>query len=463
MSVPRIQDIYYGNFDISCDNDGLSPIVDLDELIRVLGLSNSVSEFKSTGNAVSLISHIPDQENRLREAMEAFDWATQINDYDAVMDGIQKLIGLSVRSDHIQSGKYVDLQEMVLNVLQYKFFAREEVSDTMDIGERLLKELQNMTRAEKQYRLSKWYYNQNRYGQALATGLEALRSYLVPMYLEWKGENITRQNENSENNRRAAVERLKNLVAMIRENKVLLTGDQDTIKIICSLEDCRKTVQSIRNIFAHNLGGDSDEIDIVTATDNDPKESIRMFFEVFRQFVDLMQADRDSVAAIYQAKSKGKTQGVGNEKTVRLIIAPENVKVNYEEYRKSANGRKYSVYRLDREIMEYLDNSKDHSKDLRNASIFLAEYVRKRNLEPDKTHILLYQLTINQKINYVQTLREIGIQYFCDESRKKDNLPELVFGIGEDNYKKLVQEWKNDKNYFKVHTLMDKELICVYE
>lgn len=461
----EITHIYYGNFELSHDNDGLSPIVDLDELIRVLELSNNVSEFKNTGNAVSLIGHIPDRENELKKALEAFDWATQINDYDAVMDGLQKLIELSVRSDTMRSGKYVDLQEMVFNVIRYKFFANEEVQYDTDNSERLLKELQSMTHAEKQYRLSEWYYNQNRYGQALATGLEALRSYLVPMYLEWKGKDINRQNENDENYRKAAVDRLRNLVAMIRENKVILTEEQDIVKVICSLEDCRKTVQLIRNTFAHNLGGNGDESNNIATTDRNPKESIRMFFEVFRQFVELMQTDRDSVAAIYQAEANTKKTKAGKEeRAARLIIASENAKVDYEAYRKSANGTEYSVYRLDQEIVRYLDNHLDNSKALRNSSIFLAEYVKKQKMDINITSVILYRLTLNQQINYMQILNAIGIQHFCDENRRVEKLPKLTFELQEENYKKILEKWNCENNDSdKIQTFMDKELICVYE
>lgn len=461
----EITHIYYGNFDISRDNNGLSPIVDLDELIKVLELSNNVSEFKHTGNAVSLIGHIPDEENELKKALEAFDWATQINDYDAAMNGIQNLIRISVRLDDMQSGKYVDLQEMVFNVIRYKFFAGEEVSNDVDISKRLLIKLQGMTRAEKQYRLSKWYYNQNRYGQALATGLEALRSYLVPMYLEWKGEDITKKNENNENNRKAAVNRLGNLVKMIRENKVILAGGQDIVEVICNLEDSRKTVQSIRNTFAHNLGGNRDETDNITAADSNPKELIDSFFETFHQFVKLMQTDRDSVAAIYQSEAMpDKTKAGKKEKSIRLIIASENAKVDYGAYRKSANGTEYSVYRLDQEILNYLDNNLDNSKELRNSSIFLAEYVRKQKQKINITSVILYQLTLSQQINYMQILKATGIQHFYDEKRREDKLPKLIFEIQEENYKNIVEKWNNEsKNRYKVQAFMDKELICVYE
>lgn len=193
------------------ENANTAPIVELDELIRVLELSNSVNEFKNTGSAVSLLQSVPDSEKELKQALEAFDWATQMNDYDAVMESFTKLIELLSLKTGSSFDKYADLREMILNVIQLKFFDFPLSDDRTNVGEHLLKQLSNMSRAENQYRLSVWYYRQNRYGQAIATALEALRSYLVPMYVEWKGKG----DESNENDRKAAIDRLKSLVRAI--------------------------------------------------------------------------------------------------------------------------------------------------------------------------------------------------------------------------------------------------------
>lgn len=310
----EIANVYYGNLDVKWENEGIAPIVELDELIRVLELSNSVNEFKNTGNAVSLLQSIPDTESELelKKALEAFDWATQMNDYNAIMAGLIGLIELLSQNDSMSTDKYADLQEMLLNVIQLKFFDIPVPFSKKYVREHLLQNLREMPLAEMQYRLSRWYYKQNRYGQAIATALEALRSYLVPIYLEWKGK----EDESNENNRKAAMYRLTSLVNAIRNDRVILYENQDKIEqikeVLCKLEEYQKKVKKLRNIFAHNLKGqyvtkDNLKEQYVTKDNMKPiseynKKMIQDFFEIFNKFVELMQRDRETVAKIYKAE-----------------------------------------------------------------------------------------------------------------------------------------------------------------
>lgn len=111
-----------------------------------------------------------------------------------------------------------------------------------------------------------------------------------------------------------------------------------------------------------------------------------------------------------------------------------------------------------------MDNNLDNSKELRNSSIFLAEYVRKQKQKINITSVILCQLTLSQQINYMQILKATGIQHFYDEKRREDKLPKLTFEIQEENYKNIVEKWNSEsKNRYKVQAFMDKELICVYE
>ena len=52
-------------------------MIDLAELAQVLDMSNAVSEFKNTGNAVSLLSLLKDEDDELKRNLELFDTATQ--------------------------------------------------------------------------------------------------------------------------------------------------------------------------------------------------------------------------------------------------------------------------------------------------------------------------------------------------------------------------------------------------
>lgn len=291
-----ITHIYYGNIEISRENDGKSPIVDLEELANVLVLSDSVGEFKNTGNAVSLIKCIPDSEKELKEALEAFDWATQINDYNAVIESFRSLINVCAQKNGDVSGKYADLREMILSVIKDKFFDDMSVTNMSDIGSELL----NKEQAEMQYRLSKWYYKQNRYGQALATGLEALRSYLVPMYLKWSGEDDIQKNVNDMEKRDKSINRMNDLVSNYKNSKK--TGNSEThdetADIFSELNYRFLKARPIRNIFAHNLKRKSIGSDFANQ-----KEHIANYFKALDKFVELIRKDPDAVLEFYMAEN----------------------------------------------------------------------------------------------------------------------------------------------------------------
>lgn len=458
----EISNVYYGNLDVKWENGMVAPIVKLDELIRVLELSNSVNEFKNTGNAVSLLQSIPDTENELKMALEAFDWATQMNDYDAVMEGLMGLLKVLSQNNNVSADKYADLQEMLLNVIQLKFFDTSAVFGRTDVGECLQRTLGDMTRAEIQYQLSRWYYRQNRYGQAIATALEALRSYLVPIYLE----RTKKVDESNESHRKAAMNRLTKLVSAIRNNKVMLCGDSYKIEqikeVLCTLEECQKKVKVLRNIFAHNLEGKYVAEDHSDAISGDSKKIIKEYFEIFDQFVQWMKTDRETVAALYKADIEQKKSQVRRDKTMRLIIASADADIDYKKYAISSKGKQYQVCVLAPEIMEYLDKMKE--RNLKEAVLFLVRYIQKLELEAELTHFILYKLSDNQKINYMHMLKRIGFIHFFDENLSTKDLPKLIFQIDEQRYKAISEEWDNqNEDKLWMQELMDKKIICVYE
>lgn len=461
----EITHIYYGNLEVKSENGGRAPIIDLDELIKVLKLSNSVNEFKNTGNAFSLMQSIADI-GELRKALEEFDWATQINANDMAIECFEKLMAAAVQMNDNESSKYVDLRKMIFSVIIKKFFDNEEIAES-GLEKAVQVRFQKMSLGEKQYRLSKWYFNQNRYGQALATALESLRSYLVTMYLEWKEKNVSLESVSNENNRKAAVDRLKYLVSMIRKNTIVMEGDKNKLqkvsKVFCSLEDSRAAVKPIRDVFAHNLDRFCYENKSTAAEDKSAKELIFGFFHDLDQFVKWVQMDKEAVKTLYMAESKTQKHKVKRGKSVRLIISSAGAEVQYGQYRKSNNQNVYSVYTIDDEIKKYLDKN-TKTKNYKDAAVFLAEYVKRLELDPEMTHIILYKLSPAQQLSYMQALRSNGFQHIYDENRTTDSLPDIGFDIGIDRYTQFYEAWngkyENDGN---VQAFKDKELICVHE
>ena len=174
----KISHIFYGNYDVKRENDNRAPLVDLADMSEVLNLTNAVSEFKNTGNAASLTRILPPSEKRLNDALKTFDWATQINGRNDVIEALKELSDVLNEKSEIRN-KYVDVKNMLKSMLG------EEPCN-------LLKIANCQNKGEAQLLLAKWYQRQNRYGLAVATSMEALRSLIVPYFLKnfHKGERL---------------------------------------------------------------------------------------------------------------------------------------------------------------------------------------------------------------------------------------------------------------------------------
>lgn len=450
----KISHVYYGNLEVKHENDNKASIVDLDELIHVLNLSNAVNEFKNTGNAKSLLDIIPDSEEGLKKTLMEFDWAMQINDFGQVTKSLKEMVWASCGNEDGSLNKYVDLKKMIMHVLKEKFFdGLEELTP---------EKVKKMSSADMQYRLAKWYHRQNRYGQALVTGLEALRSHLVPIYLAYKEKPVNKENEQNENNRIAAMKRLTNAAALFGQGKLRPDkGEEKAKDILCRLGKAAARVIPVRNMFAHNLDGS-----ILPYTrkctgqeKNSLKEQVDEFFTAFTDFVKAMQKDYDTMYQIY-TKRASKNNRSKNE-VIRLIIAPPDINDEekiYRNYAKSARGKCYNVYTLDPKICRYLCSNK---KSVENSALFLAEYMENLDIEPEHTHIILYKLAANQKINYMQALRGIGFSCIFDETKTTENLPQFAFKMDENKYEEMRMQWKNRmESHSHVMALMEKDIIC---
>ncbi len=134
----RIDHVFYGNFDASHDSGmkrtldagekkgdkaQFSPIVDLGNLVNVLDLTNGVTEFRNTGNAVSLLQNMQREqkieEDDFAENLSRFDWAMQVNDFDQMKASIEDFLSYSSRME--SEGAYEDLKSMVVQVIRERF------------------------------------------------------------------------------------------------------------------------------------------------------------------------------------------------------------------------------------------------------------------------------------------------------------------------------------------------------
>ena len=242
----EIEHIYYGNLEISseyiCENRSVAVVSDLSELSNVLNLTNAVSEFKNTGNAKSVIGLLPvDTEirKRIKECLQQFDWATQLNDLNK-MEGslrdLMKSISKELFTCEKNSEKFLDIYTMINDVLNENFPSIDEF-ETMN-------ELHNNPAiyGQIQTKLGKWFLKTNRYGQAVLVATEAVRSYMVPIYLIKENKEVTRSACEKETNRDGA----EKLLGSFFESNIV----KGSLGIISTQINVLKR---IRNVYAHNL------------------------------------------------------------------------------------------------------------------------------------------------------------------------------------------------------------------
>lgn len=345
----QIDHVYYGNLEVSKENNKISPVVDYQELVHLMELTIGVSEFRNTGNAATLLKQIPDEYPKLKEALQKFDWKTQINEYTGIVNSLLELLK-RVREPESDDSKFSDICKMIWASFHQQF-------RQIRFNENLLKtnlDTRPCDMAEIQYFIGKWYYEQRRYGLALATALETLRSYLVLYYLESKGETVTKASYEDENNRKAAVQGLGNLKYCSTKAKVQLEN----------LEQVRKKATGVRNMFAHTL--ERGEIP-------DAKETIDQFFEALDVLRDMVMKRSPDLKNIYV---KEKRTIVKVQSGVRLLIANNYVELSrYADLKNSGSGNK-SIYLLPKDFCAYLQ--KDQKSSTRcpvKNGVALAEYI----------------------------------------------------------------------------------------
>lgn len=405
----KISHVYYGNIDVRYENeDKAASIVDLADLVEVMELTNGVSEFRNTGNAATLLRIIPEEENNLKNALEKFDWATQINAFDKVDEALQELLEITAHSDTKNKNRYADLRKMIQQVLFTKYFEQN------GILVRNVDEIKQLSVAEKQFATCKWYLNQNRYGQAIATGMETLRSMLVPLYLEFKKIDKSPENCDNEIYRKAAIDRLRIIKNFCDSSKSVKTGIEN---MFCKLEECRKCAVPVRNVFAHNLKekvGCSCE---VCRNDNFAESGYYCSRVITEQFIrelenlhTMLHSNYKEVAAVYQRDYTPTKQKVvySNCDNARIVIS-NDVLSDYSKWKKSASKKVYTVYRPDEKIMKILS-----SKAIKNSAVFLGRYYQNMELDNVKPHIILEGLHIRQLMHYVPILQYFGANVEID-------------------------------------------------
>lgn len=319
----RLTHVYYGNLEAKHELDGKAPIVDLADLVEVLDLTNGVAEFKDTGNCVALINASKD--DALTKELKAFDLATQLNAFDKIKESLQHLFELV--ADNSSADRYTGICEMLGMVLGERFFGNEKVKPD---------QILSMEDYEIKLCLAKWFFNQNRIGLGLTTGLEALRDMNTPVYM--KAFNCSQDDE--ENCRKRAES------FFIRKAHAIKNNPKTELEIaVGNLGVNLKEYKDIRNMFAHSLNNKN----------NGNLESLSVKIQEFNKALsavaNLYRQDKEEYAKLFiKEKERFKEKTSGDSCRVMIDCMAEGP---YDDYKRS-NKKKYDVFCLDPRVKKVL-------------------------------------------------------------------------------------------------------------
>lgn len=397
----NISHIYYGNLDVRRENGDIAPILDLHDLMDVMHLTSGVSEFKNTGNSRTLLEQIPETESTLRDALERFDWATQTNSFDKVQKSLEELLRMTER-ETTDNSRYTDLNHMINEVLCRKFLGRESGGGNASGW------LEEMSIADRRLMTARWYLNQNRYGQAVATAYEALKSYLVPLYLTkvLKKPDAAREDCLKETYLRSAVMRLDSVYAYCLKKKQEgeLSGME---KFFMELGKARRRAVPVRNRFAHNLMEEGDGRS-VKMTPKQEKSSILRLVDLTGRLKAEIENHPDEVAKVYARRtgSVRRSTDAADQAAENIVVITElSWGVPYRDYRKSLK-REYHVYAFEGKVIKAIRENKNK---IENA-VLLRKILQGQELDYEHTQIYFYGMDdmdgMAAAVQYAMVLQE---------------------------------------------------------
>lgn len=325
-----ISHIYYGNIDASYELNEKAPIVDLKDLVYVLDLTSGVSEFKDTGNAVSLLPLI-DTDDELKTVLNDFDLATQLNAFDRIKKALTNI--WNITKEQSQDARYTGIREMIGIVLREKFFG-----DSNNKAQSL--EIESIDDVDLKYMLSIWFFNQNRIGLGLATGLEALRDMNTPAFMSSRNYSMSDERKYREN---AETYFIKIAERLLQKQKNEELTDMEIV--VKDLGTKLRDYKNIRNIFAHSLEN-PEGIDL---------SQIHGRVDEFRDnLVKLKKeydANRKEYNALFVRQENQTSTRIQENKKCRIIICCSG-NCDYNSYSLSNQGTHYDVFYLQAKVKE---------------------------------------------------------------------------------------------------------------
>lgn len=422
-----LKHVFYGNLEVSRENNGIAKVVDLQYLIQIMAMTNGAREFKDTGNAKTLVYDMQRYSNTQDRffwgALKDFNWAAQMNEYGALLSSLETLQNL--KSENAFTAES-DVHFMVKQILGQSF-SKIDISDM----------------PECQYKIAKWYLKNERYGLAAATGYEALKAFLLCICAEYKKQDITEELLTNENKRRESIQRLVNVSEYLKKNN--RENESAMTKFLCKLASSGETLKNTRNVFAHNLSfsekmqmgaeelaeDNTPEKTIIKETlkaesnskaESNPKESdseknipesekVEEAFKIIDRLNAMFEVKGDDLARFEKTYCM-KTHVRHKHKkgvSIRLIISNDEVPTEVCVNLSKGVDCMYEVETLPEEIrsslrMYEVSSKENFMKDIHS----LLEYLKNEYPEDNPPSLILYDLSLAQELNYGVFLKTLS-------------------------------------------------------
>ncbi len=372
----------------------VAPILDFKDLIEVLELTNGVNEFKNTGNTITLSNILGDSDEQLSSKIMNFYDATQLNDFSYILKSLISLTDELKNSD--ERKKYADLRNMIDTVFQKSILMEYNLEDLKKLAEYLNSDddahyrmkdskTQLLVYSHLQYLFADLYRKQNKYGVAIATALEAARSYLTILYFECcSPQNLNFKNLSKEGNRTQAE---KKFIDISKKDDI----NTSTKQMMMDFVEKREIAKKIRNTFAHNLltKEESDTTDIEEFSSEEAIYGINAFFESLKVVKDRIEHSDKNLRNAYKdsTKKKIKKESLDN---VRILITYERDEKKYPNNLFKSNTHSYNVCRVPIELMRERKGIKNH--EIISMALKICKFLKTKYDFTDKTQIIFFEM-----------------------------------------------------------------------
>ena len=264
----------------------------------------------------------------------------------------------------------------------------------------------------------------------------------MPIYLKTRNKEVSEESCKKEDNRRNAVQELKNIAKQYKDSELNLNEYE---KFFINLEEKTNIAKKVRDRFAHALsGGPVDNIEY-----NDAKKIIDDFMQELSKLREYLRTNESNIIGAYNYKAKYTKNNLSNKKNIRVIIT-DNYQKNFSILKLSHN-KKYELYLLPDKVKELFKE-----KDYIYNSLIISEYLKSHfNMEisiildvSGKDGIYNKQRLYDCVVLYEEGFKTV-LQY-CGDSKKVEPAIKLPLAI---DYKDKIKEFS--QNVMK--TIKEKE------